>query len=465
MANKIYVVGLGPGSSQYLTPQANAAISAASCIVGYQYYMQFAEGIMQPGAEVIDTGMKQERERASIAFEKARQGRTVAVISSGDSGIYGMAPLILEMQKEIQAYETEIEVVPGISAFQAAAAKLGAPMGHDFCCISLSDLLTPWKVIEQRIRAAAEADFAAAVYNPKSKGRYWQMQALKDIFLKYRHPGTPVGIVKQVGRPDESCVITRLDELDPETVDMFTIVLIGNSQTMENKGRMITPRGYYAPKNGNGNIGQDIMQSSFCEIESRLENSKLPLWHKWPLVHVIHTTADFEMEKLFSTSPQAAEIWHAYLSAAGTIITDVSMVASGIRKAALEKYGIQLKCYLSDPRAIEMARKLNITRTQAGTRLAAAEHPGALFAFGNAPTALIELCSLVRKGLARPAGIVAAPVGFVNVVESKLRVKSLQGISYAMVEGQKGGSNIAATIINSALSYPDAAEFMPGRMV
>lgn len=215
--------------------------------------------------------MKREKARAEQAFELAEQGKTVCVISSGDAGIYGMAPLVYEMKRE-RGSRVEIEVLPGISAFQKAASLLGAPIGHDFCVISLSDLMTPWDRIEKRIHAAATADFVTAVYNPKSEGRYWQLYRLKEIFLKERDPETPVGFVRQAGRKEETVTITTLQEFDPEQVDMFTVVLIGNSQSYHQEGKLITPRGYYREKTTDATgIGQEIMINSFRTIEKELK--------------------------------------------------------------------------------------------------------------------------------------------------------------------------------------------------
>ena len=209
---KIFVIGIGPGSEKYLTPEAKQAIEQAEVLVGYNYYMSYVSHLTE-GKECISSGMKKEQERAEAAFAEARKGKTVAVISSGDPGVYGMAPLLWEMKKET-GLEIEIEVIPGISAMFAAAAKLGAPLGHDFCSISLSDLLTPWEKIERRIKAAAEADFVTAVYNPVSHGRFWQLMRLKEIFLEVRLPETPVGITRQIGRDEERTEVIRLKDLD-----------------------------------------------------------------------------------------------------------------------------------------------------------------------------------------------------------------------------------------------------------
>ena len=493
---KITVVGIGPGSPEDITPAVLQAVKEADVVVGYKYYFQFIQQYVREGCPCIDTGMKRERDRALQAFELAEQGKNVVVISSGDAGIYGMAPLIYEMASErrVESGERRVEIVslPGISAFQKAASLLGAPIGHDFCVISLSDLMTPWAKIEKRIVAAAEADFVTAVYNPKSNGRYWQLHRLKELFLKSRSEDTPVGFVRQAGREEQVVHVTTLKDFDPEDVDMFTVVIIGNSQSYvieesvecrvesvecreEREYLMITPRGYYrevpslnAEKEStpSPNKGQEIMMESFRTIASELQHPDIPIWRKWPLLHAIHTTADFSMEEILYTDEEAVpRIYQAMTSMEKPcVITDVTMAASGIRKAACERLGIEVKCYLHDERVAEMAQSQNITRTQAGIRLAVEEHPEALFAFGNAPTALMELCDLMRKK-ARPVGIIAAPVGFVHVCESKYMVKVFHEVPKIIIEGRKGGSNLAATLVNSILAWPDAELLKPGRDV
>ena len=475
---KITVAGLGPGSPEDITPAVVEAIQKADVVVGYKYYFQFIEPYLKADCPCIDTGMKRERDRARQAFDLAMQGKHVVVISSGDAGIYGMAPLIYEMAKE-KALENDIEMVslPGISAFQKAASLLGAPVGHDFCVISLSDLMTPWSKIEKRIVAAVEADFVTAVYNPRSNGRYWQLHRLKEIFLNSRSDSTPVGFVRQAGREDQEVHVTTLKDFDPGQVDMFTVVIIGNSQSYVWNRKFITPRGYYREvetearnqrslAEGKSNKGQEIMMESFRTIASELQQPDVPIWHKWPLLHAIHTTADFSMEDILYTDEEAVpKVYKALTSMEKPcIITDVTMAASGIRKVACERLGIEVKCYLHDERVAAMAKD-GLTRTQAGIRMAVEEYPEALYVFGNAPTALMELCDLIRKKKARPVGIIAAPVGFVHVCESKHMVKVFRDIPKIIVEGRKGGSNIAATLVNSILAWPDAEKLKPGRDV
>jgi precorrin-3B C17-methyltransferase len=465
---KIIIAGIGPGSKEDITPAVLEAVQQADVIVGYKYYFQFIQPYVKDHCECVDTGMKKERERARQAFEFAEQNKTVVVISSGDAGIYGMTPLIYEMRKQ-RGTDIEICSLPGISAFQKAASLLGAPIGHDMCIISLSDLMTPWETIERRIKAAATGDFVTAVYNPKSHERYWQLYRLVELFLQERSADTPIGYVRQAGREEQEVKVTTLAQFNPEDIDMFTVILIGNSQSYICDGKIITPRGYYGNQESGDRSqekpGQLIMIQSFRTIASELRHQGYPLDHQWALLHAIHTTADFEMEKILYTDDKAVETLYNKIKdgTLKTIITDVTMVTSGIRKGALERLGIEAKCYLSDPRVAELASSLGITRTQAGIRLAVEEHPDALFAFGNAPTALMELCDLIRKGKTHPAGIIAAPVGFVHVKESKHMVKVFRDIPKIIVEGRKGGSNLAATLCNAILTFDDAAQLKPGR--
>ena len=294
---KIIVAGIGPGSEADITPAVLAAIQSSDVIIGYKYYFRFITHLLREGTECIDTGMKREQARAEQAFAYANEGKTVCVISSGDAGIYGMTPLIYEMKKE-SGSEIEIESYPGISAFQKAASLLGAPIGHDFCVISLSDLMIPWELIEKRIHAAAMADFVTAIYNPKSEGRYWQLYRLKELFLQERKPETPVGYVRQAGREEQEVFVTTLADLDPEQIDMFTVVLIGNSQTYLSGNHMITPRGYYGEikqKKMDTGIGQDIMIRSFRTIEKELKNQEKVMLmqttgHVWTKEEVEGTT-------------------------------------------------------------------------------------------------------------------------------------------------------------------------------
>jgi adenosylcobyric acid synthase len=247
---KLYVVGIGPGDPQHLTPAARAAIEAAGVVAGYQTYLDLIPELLG-GKALLASGMRQEVDRCRQALERAAAGEVVALVSGGDAGVYGMAGLVLELVNEVGAIhesplqDVAIEIVPGVSALQAAAARLGAPLMHDFATISLSDLLTPWETIVRRLEAAAAADFVIALYNPKSNTRITQIEEARRILLGQRNPATPVGIVRHACRAGESVVVTTLDEFTAHPIDMFSLVIVGNAATfVDGKGRMVTPRGY-----------------------------------------------------------------------------------------------------------------------------------------------------------------------------------------------------------------------------
>ncbi|WP_405809108.1 precorrin-3B C(17)-methyltransferase [Streptomyces sp. NBC_00210] len=237
---RLAVVGLGPGARDLLTPRATEELRRASVLVGLDQYVDQIRDLLRPGTRVVESGLGAEEERARTAVAEARAGHAVALIGSGDAGVYAMAsPALAEASDDI-----DVVGVPGVTAALAAAAILGAPLGHDHVSISLSDLHTPWEVIERRVRAAAEADIIVTFYNPRSRGRDWQLPKALSILAEHREPGTPVGVVRNASRADESSRLTTLEGLDPATVDMMTVVTVGNTATREIAGRMVTPRGY-----------------------------------------------------------------------------------------------------------------------------------------------------------------------------------------------------------------------------
>ena len=238
----IYVVGFGPGDRPYMTQQAIDAVTQADLVVGYTTYIRLLEEQF-PELRYYATPMRKETDRCRAAVEAALTGKTVALVSSGDSGIYGMAGVLLEIAAEMQA-DVEIIAVPGVTAASAAAAVLGAPLMHDFAVISLSDCMTPLEQIWRRVSLAAEADFVICLYNPKSRSRTEYLAQAAVLIGQHRSPDTPVGIVRNAGRAEEKAWITTLKKLPEEPVDMFCVVLIGNSQTYVQNGKMITPRGY-----------------------------------------------------------------------------------------------------------------------------------------------------------------------------------------------------------------------------
>lgn len=243
---KLYLVGIGPGSLDQITPAAKTAITEADLVIGYQLYIDLIESLKRPGQMIEASPITQEQQRAKRAIELAQWGLTVAVVSSGDCGIYGMAGLVLE---ELQARgwngkSPQVQVFPGISALQSAASRVGAPLMHDFCAISLSDLLTPWEMIQKRLQAAASGDFITALYNPRSQTRTQQIVTAQAIFAQHRKPDTPVAIVHGAYREDERVILTTVEKMLEQPIDMLTTVIIGNTTTRNHAEWMITPRGY-----------------------------------------------------------------------------------------------------------------------------------------------------------------------------------------------------------------------------
>ena len=244
---KLYLVGIGPGDAGHLTPAAAAAIDDSDELVGYRYYIeQVAGSASHKTLHSMELG--QELERAALAVDIAYCGKTVAVVSSGDAGIYGMAGPVYRVltDRDWDGVDPVVESVPGVSALQSAAALLGSPLMQDFCAISLSNLLTPWEQIRRRLESAATGDFVAVLYNPRSRRRVSQLVEARDIFLSHRPGSTPVGIVRHAYRPEQAVALADLDGLDGEAlgVDMFTTVVIGNTNTYVHNGKMVTPRGY-----------------------------------------------------------------------------------------------------------------------------------------------------------------------------------------------------------------------------
>lgn len=241
----LYIVGLGPGGPNMMTQQAQAALEQSQVVIGYKGYFTGLQD-MVADKECVALPLTQETQRAQMAVERGAQGESVSVISSGDAGIYGMASLVLEMLEQHASSRPgpEVVVVPGVSAVNACASLLGAPIGHDFAVISLSDLLTPWALIEKRLQAAAEADFVTVLLNPKSERRNWQYGRAQEILAQHRAPETPVGLVRNAYREGQAVATTTVAHMTGPPVDMLTTVIIGNSQTHCWQSRMVTPRGY-----------------------------------------------------------------------------------------------------------------------------------------------------------------------------------------------------------------------------
>ena len=246
MKNKIYIVGMGPGKEEMMTSEAMYALKQSDIIIGYTVYINLLGELFQE-KEILSTPMRKEKERCELCFEEAEKGKQVALICSGDAGIYGMASLMYEMGKEYP--QTELVVIPGITAASSGAAVLGAPLNHDFCVISLSDLLTPWEKIEKRLVAATEGDFAIAIYNPSSHKRKDYLMRACDILLRGIEGERPCGYVENIGREGTMAITCTLKELRDTQVNMFTTVFIGNSSSEIINGKLITKRGYQIERN------------------------------------------------------------------------------------------------------------------------------------------------------------------------------------------------------------------------
>jgi len=455
---KITVAGLGPGALDYMLPIVKTALQKADVVIGYEYYFQFAETFFKADAELIAMPLGKEEARAYKAIEKAKENKYVVVIGSGDASIYSMAAIVFEIVSKQQIHDIALETLPGISAFLAAGSKLGAPLGHDFCCISLSDLMTPWNTIEKRIKAAAMGDFVTSLYNPKSKKRHWQLGRLKKLFLQERAASTPVAIIRQVTRPDEEIKITTLGAFNPDDVDMFCLVMIGNSQTFSFKNYLVTPRGYL---NRKPHTGKEIQQESFKIVSQQIKNISFSLPDKWAITRLVHTTGVIEDYKHYLATPTAITSWYAHLKNGGEIVTDVTMVKSGITKAFVKEFGNQIHCLLNDSDAQLLAKSANITRSQAGIRKAIEKYPNALYVVGNAPTALFEIVTQLRATDTsfNPVGVVGVPVGFVNVIEAKEQLSQVTNTNWVIIEGNRGGSNVAAAIVNAAFTLEEATTY------
>jgi precorrin-3B C17-methyltransferase len=314
---KIMLVGLGPGSNAHLTARARAAIAEADTIIGYVTYIRLVADLVV-GKEVIKKSMTEELDRAIEAFERARQGKKVALVSSGDAGVYGMAGPTFEVLFQAgwtPDSDIEVEIIPGASALNTCAALVGAPLTHDFCAISLSDLLTPWPTIARRLDAVAYADFVVALYNPKSGRRTRQIVEAQRLFLRHRRPDTPVAIVKSAYRPKQRIEFTTLDKMAESDIGMLSTVLIGNSNTFIKHGLMVTPRGYsnkYDVESGSTRDGEMAGRSLSTGLDGWLSSlhasghsaAELAREHRLPMEYIAALLA----EPLAADTTQTDEI-------------------------------------------------------------------------------------------------------------------------------------------------------------
>lgn len=473
----LYVVGLGPGSAGLLTPDAAAALSASDAVVGYRGYLDLIEDRLS-GKTIVGRELGEEVERARLAIELAEQGRTVALISTGDAGIYGMGGVVWELASRIGT-TAALVVVPGVTAACSAAALLGAPIAHDWASISLSDLLTPWDVIVRRVTAAAEADFVMVLYNPASRKRTHQLAAVADRILAFRSPETPVGLVENAYRPGERVEIVTLRDLalGKAIVNMFTTVVVGSSRTFVSNGKMVTPRIYAAKAAGDEDAasirrsasepgpGERIMSESLAIIDRELGPEPRDPSERAVLRRVIHASADFEFARTLQFSRGAIEAaieafrgegpGSVGLGSPANVVTDVEMLKAGVRRDLAEPLGVSTYCLLNHSQASRIAEDCAITRSAAGLRLAAQELGNhVIVAIGNAPTALEETLKLIRETPWRPACVVGIPVGFVGVEASKQRLIDdfqVSGVPFITSLGRKGGTAVTAAVVNALL--------------
>ena len=464
-AGKLSVIGLGPGDRGLMTPRAVAALQQAELVIGYRGYLD-PIGDLLAGKEVQARELGEEHERASSAIAAARSGRRVALVSSGDPGIYGMASLVVELLGDDDSIE--LDIIPGITAASAAASLLGAPLGHDFAAISLSDLLTPWDEIESRLHAAGRGDFVVALYNPASSRRAWQLDRARQILLNYRPANTPVGLIEQAYRPGERRVVTALGAIDASCVTMFSIVIIGNRQTRVMGGRLVTPRGYVQSGSSGRSQGSEpfstedlpvaasdpgdaILAESFRMVEAELAGHAFSRDEFEIVRRMVHATADFDFASAVRFHPQAIAAGIAALQAGTTIVTDVEMLRSGIRRDLLHRVRATAACLLNDQAATALARAATITRSAAGMRVAAERFKEPIIAIGSAPTALAEVLDLARAGDWKPRLVIGIPVGFVGVVEAKRQLAEQHAIPFITCLSRKGGTAVTAAVVNALL--------------
>ncbi len=459
-SGSLVIVGLGPGAREVMTGQALEALCRSQVIVGYSGYFD-GIGDLVDGKECLALPLGTERERAQLAVQRAHAGEAVCVISSGDAGIYGMAGLVLEtLEAAGNPSGMKVAIIPGVSAVNACAALLGAPLGHDFAVVSLSDLLTPWPQIERRLTAAVQADFVLVLLNPQSSRRDWQLRRAQEILLQDRPPETPVGIVRRAYRPGQAVEITTLACMTESIVDMFTTVVIGNSQTRRLGDKLVTPRGYPAsgayqyPGANHSAVdtphSPQIVDQSFHIIEREVGTHGFAE-EEWQVVcRMIHASGDLELAQLICFHHDAVAAGVQALRQGTPLVTDVRMVIAGLNKTALASLGIGAHSFIDDPDVARRAVQEGRTRSACAMEKAMTVMKRAIYVVGNAPTALLVLCDGIRRGVVQPHLVIAAPVGFVAVEQSKEQAFALD-VPLIGVRGRKGGSAVAAAAMNALL--------------
>ncbi len=453
---QVFVVGLGPGVEELLTPMAKKALESASHWVGYKGYLMQAERLVDPQGKALHPfPMGGEVERCSKALQLASDGERVALISSGDPGIYGMAGPLLQMARDV-----DVEIIPGVPALSAAAARLGAPLMGDFTLISLSDLLVPWDGILYRLEKAASADLVVVLYNPGSSKRRDHLSKAMKILAHWRSADTPVGIVSRVFSPEEKVEFTTIGRLmEGEFTDMSATVVVGNSRTLLCGGRMVTDRGYDIDGEGGldqaswlpcreigekGLSGVLIEERSLDFIRRGLEAYGFNDKQLEVVTRAIHAVADFSIAPLFRFSPGAVEKGLELLKKGASIWLDTRMAAAGVSKSLAGSLGCSIGIPNSDAKP-----PAGLTRSAYAFREIGERLHGSLVVVGNAPTVLEELCRLSAQGV-HPGLVVGVPVGFVGTVRSKKWLME-SGLSHITLLGNRGGTPIAVAIVNALL--------------
>lgn len=467
--------------------------------------MRLLAGIIE-GKEIHSGRMGDEVERARKALTLAREGQAVALVSSGDAGIYGMAGLVYEILAADGADvpAPPIEVIPGITAAAAAGALLGAPLMNDMAVISLSDLLTPWETIAKRLELAAKADLVIALYNPASSKRKGPLEEARRILLRHLDPATPVGVVRRAYREGQQVETADLAGLAEIPVDMQTTIIIGNSTTFRVGEAMVTPRGYDR-KYRLGGSGPDgsgsrasaadlsagsgspdggsavrsgssegsaappqtpdggpatyepirdpagISRRSFEIIRGHLGILPLSEAERAVVERIVHTSGDLGLARAVEFQPDAADRGVAALRAGCAVVTDVNMVRVALNGRLMDRFGCRPLCLVADPAVAGEAELTGRTRSAMAVRKLAGEIGGGIVLVGNAPTALEELIDLVEEGTAKPpALVIGIPVGFVGARESKDRLAA-SGLPYITIRGERGGSPLVAAALNALL--------------
>ncbi|HEY8201145.1 MAG TPA: precorrin-3B C(17)-methyltransferase, partial [Actinomycetota bacterium] len=454
---RLHLVGAGPGDPGLVPPMARDALARSEHVIGLARYVDVVRPFLRPGTKVEPSELGNEEGRAARAVRLAEEGASVALVSSGDAGVYGMASPALA----VAGPEIDVAGVPGVTAAHAAAALLGAPLGHDHCAISLSDLLTPWPVIRRRLAAAAAADFAVALYNPRSSGRDWQLPEARRILLQHRSPGTPVGVVTDAFRPGQTVELTTLGDLDPARVGMTTTVVVGSSSTVVAGGRMVTPRGYGGLRAHArpGTVGScrpvhPIEEESYRILRGAVDLSNLPALSRAVAERIVHATADLAIAGTLVLDEAALEAGVEALRGGCPVVADSRMVRAGITSRPvvcaldLDAAGPEGPDGPDGPDGEAITRSARAVR-----RAAEIVGAGAVWAVGCAPTALFEVLASAPE----PALVVGLPVGFVGAAESKEALAS-SGLPALTNRGPKGGSAAAAAAVNALLHRCPAGE-------